>query len=68
MDSQKRTLLKALLWQLMGLAVMTLVGVLMTGSATVGGSIAVVNTGLGLITYVIYERVWARIQWGRHAG
>ncbi len=26
---------------------------------------ALVNAALGLMTYVIYERFWARIGWGR---
>jgi len=40
----------------------------MTGSALVGGTMALINTGIGLTTYVIYERVWARITWGRSHG
>jgi uncharacterized membrane protein len=31
----------------------------------VGGIMALVNTGLGFVTYLIYERVWAGISWGR---
>ena len=50
----------------MGLAVMTLVGLIATGSAAVGGALAVVNTAIGLTLYVIYERIWAGISWGRH--
>ncbi len=51
----------------MGLAVMTVVGLIATGSAAIGGTLAVVNTAIGLTRYVIYERVWAGIQWGRNA-
>jgi uncharacterized membrane protein len=28
---------------------------------------AVVNTVIGFVTYLIYERLWARIPWGRDA-
>jgi uncharacterized membrane protein len=48
-----------------GFSVMTLVGFLATGSASVGGIMALVNTGLGFVTDLIYERVWAGISWGR---
>ena len=48
-----------------GLATMTAVGLAMTGSAALGGTMAVANTAVGLTCYVIYERVWARIGWGR---
>lgn len=66
MDSRKRTLLKAVLWNLLGLATMALVGLAMTGSAAIGGAMAAANTLIGLICYILYERVWSRISWGRH--
>ena len=36
-----------------------------TGSLAVGGMMAVSNTLIGLSCYVIYERVWSGISWGR---
>ncbi len=65
-DSSKRTLVKAVLWNLLGLGSMVLVGFLATGSMVQGGGIALANTGVGLVCYVFYERAWARINWGRH--
>ena len=29
---------------------------------------AVINTVIGFATYVLYERVWSRIDWGRCHG
>ena len=66
MESRRRTLVKAVIWNVIGLATMSLVGYGATGSFAVGGSIALVNTLLGLVCYLIYERVWTRIRWGRH--
>jgi uncharacterized membrane protein len=66
MDSGKRTILKAILWNVLGLAMMALVGFVMTGSLGLGGALAVINTGIGLVSYLIYERIWARVSWGRH--
>jgi len=66
METRRRTLVKAIIWNLIGLASMYIVGYLATGSVAVGGSIAVVNTVLGLCCYLVYERVWTRIRWGRH--
>ncbi|MCB2094180.1 MAG: DUF2061 domain-containing protein [Rhodobacteraceae bacterium] len=68
MDTGKRTILKAILWNALGLATMLLVGFIMTGSLALGGMMAVINTGTGLICYIFYERVWARITWGRSGG
>ena len=65
MDSQKRTLIKALLWNVIGLISMSIVGYLSTGSMRVGGAMALINTAIGLSMYVAYERVWTRISWGR---
>ncbi|MFC3117355.1 DUF2061 domain-containing protein [Jhaorihella thermophila] len=56
--------MKAVLWNVIGLVVMAVVGLIATGSAAVGGTLAVVNTVIGLVMYVIYERIWARIKWG----
>jgi len=68
METQRRTLVKAVLWNAIGLAVMALVGLFMTGSAAVGGAMAAINTTIGLCTYFLYERLWARIGWGRLHG
>lgn len=68
METRRRTLVKAVLWNLLGLAVMALVGLVMTGSAAVGGAMAAINTTIGLAMYVLYERLWARINWGRFYG
>ena len=65
-ESKRRTVVKAVLWNLIGLTVMALVGLVMKGAVALGGSMALVNTALGLVNYVLYERVWARIRWGRH--
>lgn len=65
METRARTLVKALVWNAIGLITMGLVGLILTGSAAVGGAMAVVNTAVGLTMYLIYERVWTRIGWGR---
>ena len=64
METRRRTLVKALAWNALGLVTMSLVGLIMTGSMAVGGTIAVINTALGLTVYFAYERLWARIRWG----
>lgn len=66
MDTRKRTIVKALLWNLLGLTVMSLVGLVATGSLAVGGAMALINTAIGFVTYLVYERVWANVKWGRH--
>lgn len=65
MESRARTLVKAGLWTLCGLLVMAATAFVATGSLALGGALALVNSAVGLATYVIYERIWARIPWGR---
>ena len=65
-ETRLRTLVKALIWNLIGLTVMSLVGYIMTGSWGLGGTIAVINALSGLTMYFLYERIWAHIGWGRH--
>lgn len=66
METRRRSVVKAVVWNGMGLVVMTLVGLLATGSAAIGGTLAIVNTAIGLTLYVVYERIWAGITWGRN--
>ncbi|MEM7731951.1 MAG: DUF2061 domain-containing protein [Pseudomonadota bacterium] len=68
METRARTWVKAIVWNAIGLAVMSLVGFIMTGSAAVGGTMALINTCVGLASYVIYERIWSRVRWGRAYG
>lgn len=65
METRQRTLLKTMLWTLLGWVVMTAVGFAFTGSMAAGGAMALLNAGLGFVSYLIYERIWARIAWGR---
>ncbi|MBO9435263.1 DUF2061 domain-containing protein [Ruegeria sp. R13_0] len=66
METRRRSVVKPLIWNVMGLVMMTLVGLIATGSVAVGGVVALVNTAIGLTLYIVYERVWAGISWGRH--
>ncbi|AVO37027.1 DUF2061 domain-containing protein [Pukyongiella litopenaei] len=65
MESRVRSMVKAVIWTLIGVATMTLVGVAATGSVALGGTMAAVNAVLGLLSYLVYERIWAHVRWGR---
>jgi uncharacterized membrane protein len=64
-ETRKRSIIKAVSWQSLGLGVMTLLGYLFTGSFSQGGSLAIVAALVSLIIYVLHERLWAHIPWGR---
>ena len=65
MDTTKRTILKAIIWQITGIFTMAIVGFFLTGSAEQGLGLALANTAVGTVTYIIYERFWAGVLWGR---
>ena len=65
MDTKRRTLVKAFVWQIMGLVTMSLIGWIVTGSVAQSSSIAVIGTICSFVTYIFHERVWSRVRWGR---
>jgi len=65
METRQRTVVKAVLWTLIGLISMAIVGLAFTGSVAVGGVMAAINASLGLLVYLVYERVWSHVRWGR---
>ncbi|MDB6178649.1 DUF2061 domain-containing protein [Paracoccus sp. Z330] len=67
METRVRSVTKAVLWQVIGLLGMTAVGLLVTGSVSAAGGMALMNAAIGFAMYLAYERLWQRIQWGRSA-
>ena len=68
MESRIRTIAKTTTWQASGLLMMGVLGYLATGSLERAGGLAVASTALGTVTYVLHERIWDRVGWGRQAG
>jgi uncharacterized membrane protein len=64
MENKKRTWAKAITWQVSGLIVMTVVNYLYLGSLQQGAGLSLLLASLGLVSYVIHERLWARVNWG----
>lgn len=66
MESTTRTFAKAVSWQILGLFSMALIGYMFTGSLLTAGSLAAASAATGLVCYVLHERVWNRVGWGRN--
>lgn len=65
MDHPRRTLAKTITWQVTGFLSMLGIGYLATGTVSGAGGVAVTSTAMGTICYVLHERAWDRIAWGR---
>jgi len=65
MDSNLRTLAKTATWQSSGLLAMCGITYAVTGSLADGGIVAVIATATGTLSYIIHERLWSRVRWGR---
>ncbi|MCY0148868.1 DUF2061 domain-containing protein [Hoeflea sp. G2-23] len=70
MDSKIRTIVKAITWQILGLAVSGALAWFYTGSVITALSFAFSTATSGLAFFIVHERIWARVRWGireRHA-
>ncbi len=64
-ESTVRTIAKAVSWQALGLVVMTAIAFVITGSAAEGGLVAIAGAAVGMVSYVLHERLWAKVSWGK---
>ena len=65
MDSNKRTMAKALSWQLLGIVTTSLIGWYFTGSLSAAFSLASISMLSGTVFYFIHEKIWQQINWGQ---
>lgn len=67
-ETSKRTVAKALTWQVLGLVVMTAAGYWMTGSLTKASGFSLALQAFSVVCYILHERLWGRIHWGLQVG
>lgn len=65
METPTRSLAKAIVWQAIGLISMTLIGWAVTGSGVLAGGLALLNMSVGFVSYLLHERAWAHVHWGK---
>ena len=66
MDSQKRTIVKALLWRFIASGTTVVVVFALSGNLTLGLTAAAIGIPLKLFMYYFYERFWTTsIEWGK---
>ena len=65
MESKTRTIVKAISWQALGLLTASALAWIYTGS--IGNALSLAGTAAisGMIFFILHERVWDHIGWGR---
>jgi uncharacterized membrane protein len=65
MESRTRTFVKAISWQALGLLTTSVLAWLYTGSIGNALSLAGATAVSGMIFFILHERIWDHIGWGR---
>jgi uncharacterized membrane protein len=65
-EAHSRSLFKAISWRITGTLDTFVISFIVTGRATIAGSIAATELLTKIALYYGHERVWAGIYWGRH--
>lgn len=64
MESNLRTIIKAMTWQLLGLLTTSLLAWFHTGSVLGALTFALSTSATGFAFFFVHERLWARVSWG----
>jgi sulfate adenylyltransferase large subunit len=64
-ESHSRSIAKAMSWRATGSIDTFLIGLVITGNATIAGSIAGTEIATKIALYYFHERLWALVPWGR---
>ena len=67
-DSKKRSFTKAVSWKVLGFFILSLVAFIITGSIKQTSFVAIVYHLLMLCLFMLHERVWNKIKWGKTKG
>lgn len=65
MDTTSRTIVKSVTWQAMGIVSMTALSYPHTQSLIAALSLAVSASATGFVFFLVHEKVWNAVRWGR---
>ena len=66
MDSNKRSITKALTWRALASLATFIISYIVTGNIAAATGIASVQVVVNLILYYVHERIWNKINWGQN--
>ena len=65
MDSNRRSIIKAITWRIFALLITTIVSFAILGTWSVSIAIGISSNLLKTLLYYIHERLWERTDWGK---
>jgi uncharacterized membrane protein len=65
-EAHSRSLAKAISWRITGTIDTFVISFIITGKASVAGSIAAIELITKIVLYYFHERLWAVVPWGHH--
>jgi uncharacterized membrane protein len=65
METNKRSVVKAVSWRITGSTATFLIAYTLTGNFAVAGAIGIAQLVSNTILYYIHERIWNKVNWGR---
>ncbi|MFA5517331.1 MAG: DUF2061 domain-containing protein [Desulfuromonadales bacterium] len=65
MESNRRSLLKALSWRLWATLITTSLVYFLTGKGEFAATVGLADTAIKFFVYFVHERAWNRIDFGR---
>ena len=66
MDSNKRSITKALTWRALASLATFIISYTVTGDFAVATGIASIQVFVNLLLYYVHERIWNKINWGQN--
>ena len=66
MDSNKRSIVKALTWRALASLATFIISYALTGDIVAATGIASVQVFVNLFLYYVHERIWNKIDWGQN--
>ena len=66
MDTNKRSIVKALTWRALASLATFIISYMLTGDIVAATGIASVQVFVNLFLYYVHERIWNKIDWGQN--
>lgn len=66
-DTHRRTLVKTILWRIIGSSITWLVAWIYTGSIGQSSQITIISALVIMAVYYFYERIWNNIHWAKRS-